>query len=47
MDVPTAVANAGAKAHDRVAVSVGKAFDGADADAFTKGSDDFDLLFNR
>lgn len=39
-----ATANAGAKAHDGVAVNAGQALDGANRHALSEGSDDLNLL---
>jgi hypothetical protein len=39
-----AASDAGAKAHDRVAVNAGQPFGGTDAHALGKGGDDFNLF---
>jgi hypothetical protein len=44
VDFATAAADAGTKAHDRIAVTAGQALNGADRYALSEGGDDLNLL---
>ena len=47
MDGRAAGSDASAKPHDGVAMHAGQSLDGANAETFTQGANDGDLLFKR